>query len=174
MSSAARLYPGQAMKGTAVLVLLPALAGLAGAQTLRAQIDATNKEIGRLMRASDTAGLKRTMKAGVTPDFKYVDEGQTMGFEAMSAAMTAGIGQMKALRRADATLVTLREKGDVATATTRHTMEGTMPGADHKPHTMTFSGTSEERYVRQGGKWKMVRMSWLEQKMALDGKPFRS
>ena len=153
----------------AILVLSAALC--ANAQSLRSQIEASNRTATKLMRAKDTKGLKRVWKGGMTPDFKYVEAGKTQGFEEMAAGMEMGLGGMKTLTKVESRLLTLKEKGDTATATTRHTMEGTVVGGDKKTHTMVFTGVSADGYVKKGGKWRMSRMSWINQTTKMDGKP---
>jgi hypothetical protein len=127
--------------------------------------------VGKYLMARNVKGFAQHMKGRVAPDFKYVEEGHAMGFDQMCRTMEMGIGQMKKMARADAKLLTLREKGSSAVSTTGHLMEGTTAGPDGKPHTMSFRGTSQETYVKRGGKWKLARMTWLKQTMMLDGKP---
>lgn len=159
------------MKTLAFVVSLPVLAGGAHAQSPRTQIDALNARIVKLMMAKDVKGLTKAMKAGLTPDFKYVEGGRTQTRDAMCANMAMGIGQMQTMAKADAKTIALREKGDEAIAITLHTMKGTTMGADHKPHTLLFTGTSSDTYVKQGGKWRMSRMTWVKQTTTLDGRP---
>ncbi len=159
------------MKGFAVVISLSAVFCSATAQSLRSQIDAANKTSGRLMMAKDLKGLTRHWKAGMTPDFKYVEAGRTQSFDQMAAGMAMGLGQMKKLTKAESKTLTLKEAGNTATATTRHTMVGMMTGEDKKTHTMTFTGVSADTYVKKGGKWKMSKMSWIKQSSLMDGKP---
>ncbi|RYG19348.1 nuclear transport factor 2 family protein [bacterium] len=145
------------MKSLAVVISLSAVLCNASAQSLRSQIDAANKTSSRLMMAKDVKGLTKHWKAGMTPDFKYVEGGKTQNFDAMAAGMAMGLGQMNKLSKAESKLLTLKEKGNTATATTRHTMG--------------FTGVSSDTYVKQGGKWRMSKMSWLKQTSSMDGKP---
>jgi hypothetical protein len=46
-----------------------------------------------------------------------------------------------------------------------------MMGPDKKSHTMSFSGTSTNTYVKVKGKWLMSVMSWGKSTMMMDGKP---
>jgi len=48
-----------------------------------------------------------------------------------------------------------------------------MVGQDKKTHTMTFTGTSADTYVKQGGTWKMSKMAWIKQTATMDGKPIK-
>lgn len=161
----------RAMKTLGIFLSL-SVAIAAHAQLLQAHVATADRTIDRLMMAKDVKGLKKTLQAGVTSDFKYVEGGQTQSFEAMSANMTMGILSMKSLRKVEAKAISVKEKGSTGTVMTMHLMEGTTIGADKKPHTLTFSGTSEDTYVKQGGKWKLSRMAWVKQSMTMDGKPF--
>ena len=140
------------MKHFAVVISLTAIVASAGAQSLRAQIEAANKTTGKLMMAKDIKGLKKHWKGGMTSDFKYVEAGRTQTYEQMAAGMAMGLGQMNKLTKADSKIVSLHEKGNSATVNTLHTMVGTMKGEDKKTHTMSFIGTSADTYVKQGGK----------------------
>jgi hypothetical protein len=70
-----------------------------------------------------------------------------------------------------AKLITIKRHGNTAVGTLKHTMVGSMIGPDKKPHTMSFTGISEDTYVKQNGKWKMSMMSWKSSKELMDGKP---
>lgn len=159
------------MKGFAVVIAVAAALGTASAQSLRAQIDASNKVVTKFLMAKDVKGFGNYMKGRVTPGFTYVEAGQTSNFQQMVAGMESGLGMMKKMIKAEAHTVKLREKGNTATATSYHEMTGTITGPDKKPHTMSYSGTSEDTYVRQGGKWKMSKMAWIKDTMLVDGKP---
>jgi hypothetical protein len=159
------------MKAIAIAISLSAVLCCASAQSLRSQIDASNKAIHGYMLARDAKGFTKYMKSGVTSDFKYVEAGHTQNFDQMCAGMAAGFAQMKKLTRADSKILSLREQGNKATSTMTHNMSGVTMGPDKKAHTMTFIGTSEDTYVKQGGKWKMSKMSWKNQSMMVDGKP---
>jgi hypothetical protein len=85
--------------------------------------------------------------------------------------MTMMLAGMQKVTRAEAKLLSLKEKGNAATAVSRHTMEGVMAGPDSKTMTTTFVGKSTDTYVKQGGKWKISKMVWTPEKMLVDGKP---
>ena len=153
-----------------VAAFLLAVAVAAPGQSLGAQIETANRTNRRLMMAKDVAGLTKAMRKNVTTDFKYVEEGRTTDFAAMCAGMAMGLGRMDRMIEAGAKTLTLRERGVMATATTWHTMEGTTKGAGKESHTISFKGTSEDTYVKRGGRWKMAKMAWIEQTMSIDGK----
>lgn len=123
------------------------------------------------MKKKDFATLSKQMKAGTTSDFKYTEEGKTQTFDQMMQNMKMGLGMMNKLTVCSTKLLTLKEKGDKAVATNQHMMVGTMTAPDKKTHTMSFSGVSENTYVKQGGKWKMASMTWKSMKQTMDGKP---
>lgn len=138
---------------------------------LRSDINAMNGRIGSAMVKGDMKALDAMMKAGMTKDFKYIEGGKTMTYDQMMVQMKASMSSMKCTS-AVAKLLTLKEKGNMATSTESHVMKGTMPpGADKKVHTMSFVGTSTNTYVKVGKDWKMSKMSWGKSTMMMDGKP---
>lgn len=159
------------MKLFAVTIAASALLCVASAQSLKSQIDAANKATVRLMMAKDVKGLAKHWKAGATANFQYVEANRPMTMDQMVQGMTVGLGGMKKLLKADAKLLSVKEKGKTGSSTTSHIMEGITLGPDKKPHTVTFKGVSTEAYVKQGGKWKMSKMEWSKQTMLMDGKP---
>jgi len=160
------------MKQFAVALTFVAVLGTASAQSLRSELDAANRAVGKMMMARDIKGFTKVMKATVTPDFVYAEAGRTLTFDQMCAEMGMGMSQMKKMHKAESKTLSLVEKGNAATVMTSHHMSGTMIGPDKKTHVMTFTGTSKDTYVKKGGAWKMSKMAWVKQTMLLDGKPF--
>lgn len=156
-----------------LLVVLASALLVAGAhaQSLRSTIDAGNAKVASAMKKKDFVALNKAIKGIVTPDFVYVEAGRKQNVDTMLANMKMGIGSMGKVTVASAKVLALKEKGSTASAKTQHTIGGTMPGPDGKPHEMTIVGSVEETYVKKGGKWKMSKMVWLSQKMLMDGKP---
>lgn len=144
---------------------------VAQASGLRAELEAWNKAVHKMMMKKDVAGLEKTMKTGVTADFVYIENGQKQNFSQMMENMKMGIGMMTKITKADSKILSLKESGNKATCQVQHMMEGTMVGPDKKSHTNSFIGTAEESYVKVNGKWKMAKMNWKAQKMLIDGKP---
>lgn len=155
-----------------LLILASFLAVTAAqAQSLRATIDASNAAVAKAMLKKDFKALNKAIKSTVTPDFVYVEAGQKQDVDTMLSHMKTGIGGMGKVTVAKAKVLSLKEKGSTAMAKAEHTIGGTMPGPDGKPHVMVIIGSVEETYVKKGGKWKMSKMVWLSQKMTMDGKP---
>ena len=143
----------------------------AQAQSLRAQVEASNKKIHAAMMKKDMPGLEKLFKAAMTKDFKYVEGGKTMSYEEMVAGMKMGLGSMKKVTVASTKIIAVKEKGNTATTTCEHSMGGITVGPDKKDHTNVFSGMAVESYVKVGSKWLMSKMEWKSSKMTMDGKP---
>jgi hypothetical protein len=142
----------------------------ARADSLRAQIDASNKVVTTAMVKKDFATLSKEMKAGSTKNFKYTEAGKSQNLDEMLVNMKMGLGMMEKLTVCEAKLISLTQKGDTAVGMMKHTMVGTTKGQDKKTHTMSFTGVSENKYVNEGGKWKMASMTWKSNKQTMDGK----
>ena len=137
---------------------------------LRSDIKQMNAVVGNAMVKGDMKMLSKVIKAGVTNDFTYVEQGKTMTCDQMLETMKAGFSQMKTTS-AKTEIVSLKEKGNSGMATEKHMMTGTMTGPDKKTHKMSYVGTSTETYVKVGKEWKMSKMVWGMEKMMMDGKP---
>ena len=163
------------MKVSALIVIAACGLSAAQAQSLKSTIESSNKRITDAMKAQDFAKLAQELKAVVTTDFVYSEDGQPgkpQTFDQMLANMKMGLSSMKKVTIANATFLTLKEKGNTATSTAKHTMGGMVPGPDKKTHLLVYSGISTDVYVKQGSKWKMKSMAWKTTSMTMDGKPF--
>lgn len=158
-------------KPIALTIALVALIATAFAGNLRSEIEGWNKKVTTAMMKKDLAGLEKIMKAGVTADFKHVENGQAINFTQMWERMKMGLGSMKKLTKATTKIISFTEKGNKAVAKVEHLMEGMMMMEDKKEHIMGFGGIAEHTYVKQGNTWKMSRMEWKSQKSTMDGKP---
>jgi hypothetical protein len=137
---------------------------------LRSEIKEMDAVVGNAMIKGDMKMLSKAIKAGVTNDFTYVEQGRSMTCDQMLETMKAGLSQMKTTS-ARTQIVSLKEKGNSAMAVEKHMMAGMMTGPDKKTHKMSYVGTSTETYVKVGKEWKMSKMVWGMDKMMLDGKP---
>lgn len=158
-------------KSITFAIVLVALVATAFAGNLRSEIESWNKQVTNAMMKKDMAGLEKIMKAGVTANFKHIENGQTLNFKQMWERMKMGFGSMKKLTKASTKIIAFSEKGNTAVAKVEHAMEGVMMMEDKKEHTMGFSGVAEHTYVKQGKTWKMSKMEWKSQKNTMDGKP---
>jgi Domain of unknown function (DUF4440) len=159
--------------------ILIAVCGISFAQadSLKSTIESSNKLITEAMKSKDFAKLTKELKAVVTKDFAYSEDsqpGKPQTFDQMLANMKMGIGSMKKVTVASATVLTVKEKGNSASSTAKHTMAGIVPGPDKKDHVLSYTGISTDTYVKQGGKWLMKSMSFKTTSMTMDGKPFGS
>jgi hypothetical protein len=155
------------------ILLLSALTG-AQAQSLKAQIASSDKTVDKLFLAKDMKGFATFMKAGVTSNFVYEEDGHSMSFDKMCQVMTMSFTRMQKVTQADSKTIDLLETGNTAVATTYHAMAAVMSGSDKKNHKLTYTGTSKDTYIKQGGKWKLSKMAWSNDKTLIDGKPLPS
>lgn len=159
------------MKALTISLLAILTICLAFGQALRAQLESSDAKVLKAMKNKDMGTIEKLFTAGSTKDFVYVENGQKQDLKTMLQNMKGGFDMMKKITRATLKTLTLKQTGDKAVSTRQHVMEGIITGADKKEHKMSFSGVSEDRYVRQNGKWLMQRMEWKSQKMLMDGKP---
>ena len=154
------------------MVLLLAVSAVSQAQSLKSQIQAMNKPISKVMKKKDVEGFKKLVKGAVTPDFKYSEDGRSMGFDEMVEGMKQGFAIYSTISKVDTKIVTVSQKGTAGTAVEKHMMEGTMMDPKtRKSHKVAFIGTSHETYKKVKGKWLMASMDMKTDKMTMDGKP---
>jgi hypothetical protein len=157
------------MKKFSLAVAAIALVAVSSAD-LRSEINAMNAKIHVAMKKGDMKTCGAIMKAGLTKDFKYIEEGKTMTFDQMFEQMKASMSMMK-LTKVSTSILSLKEKGAMGTSVEKHVMEGTMTGPDKKSHKISFSGNSTNTYKKIGKAWMMSVMSWGKNTMMMDGKP---
>jgi hypothetical protein len=161
------------MKAALFAVTLLATSSLALADaSLKSQMKAMNKKIEATFLKKDIAGFAKVTKNGMTPDFKYSDEGgKPMGADMMIAGMKQGFSMYSKITTAKTTIVSVKEMGDSGRAVEKHMMGGITMGPDKKSHKMAYEGTSTETFKKVHGKWLMATMVMKTDKMTLDGKP---
>jgi hypothetical protein len=159
------------MKVLVITLLALISVSLVFGQTLRAQLESSDAKVLKAMKAKDMATIEKLFTAASTKDFLYVENGQKQDMKTMLQNMKLGFQSMKKITKATLKTLTLKQTGDKAVSTRQHAMDGIMVGPDGKEHKMSFSGVSEDQYVRVKGKWLMKRMEWKSQKMLMDGKP---
>jgi len=150
---------------------LMAVACTAHADSLKDQIEASNKAIGAAMKKKDFVALDKLLRAAVTSDFVYIEGKQKMNYDTMFKGMKMGISGMSKVTVVESKTLSLKSSGDKGTAVTQHKMGGIVMGPDKKTHTMVMGGTSTETLVKQGGKWKIAKMVWGSSTYTMDGKP---
>jgi len=140
--------------------------------SLKSQIAAMNKPVDAALKARDINAFTKAVTGGMTPDFKYIDDGtKPQSFEGMIAGMKQGLSVYKEITKVSTSVVSAKQKGNMGNAIERHVMEGVVFGPDKKPHKMVFLGTSTETFRKVKGKWMMASMSMKTDKMTMDGKP---
>ena len=157
------------MKRIALLCVVLAASGAAMAD-LKSEINAMNAKVAKLFMKKDIDGFVKYVKPMVTSDFKHVEYGKSQTFDEMVATMRQGMAMLTKMTEVSAKVSTLKITGNTAVSTGTHTMAGYMIGEDKKKHTLKFSGVSTDNYRKEGGKWKLAKMSWSNQKMWMDGK----
>lgn len=153
--------------------MLAVLTVSAFADSVKADIEAANAKVCKLLKAKDIDGFAKFARPWITADFKHVENGKSMTFDQMITEMKNGMGQLGKIRSVSTKIIKFKKTATMAYVTTQHSMMGeTAPGPDKKVHVMGFVGTSEDVYRKEGGKWKMASMTWGKQTMTMDGKPF--
>ena len=157
------------MKLFSVILVGVSFAAISSAD-LKSEINSMNSKIHAAMKKGDMKSLGMIMKAGVTKDFKYIEDGKTMTFDQMFEQMKGSLSMMK-LTKASTQVVSVKEKGTMGTSVEKHVMAGTMTGPDKKTHKVSFSGVSTNSYTKAGKAWMLKVMSWGKSEMLMDGKP---
>jgi len=142
------------------------------AESLRETLASRDAALTKAMKAKDFAKIKKLIKSFVSSDFVYVEEGRKQTADQMLAGMKMGLGALKKVTVANAKILTLKETGNTAVATSIHSAGGLVAGRESKPHEMVYIGDVVETYKKIDGKWKLQSMRWNNTKMTMDGKPF--
>lgn len=167
-----KLLKIDAMNKLAYSVALVSCFAIANASDeLRNTIKRDSSKIAKYMMKKDFKGMEKHLKSTTTPDFKYIEAGNTINLKQMIAQMKMGMGQFTKVTKVDSKVLTVQQQGNKANVTMMHAVEGKMKGPDKKTHTMRMSGNTIESYVKVGSKWKLAVMDWKESQMMMDGKP---
>ena len=161
------------MKVLAIVLPTIALVATAYSDPLRSQIVASDKIICGAIKSKNMALFEKAVRAGAAPNFIYVEKGHTMNMTQMITEVKRGFTTMGSLSTVESKIVGFKESGSTASAMTAHKIVTTVSGPDKKKHTMVYTGTSNETYVKQGGKWLMTKMAWISEGMSMDGKPMK-
>ena len=153
---------------TSILVAL-AVVGTASAD-LKSEIKTMNVAICKAFMKKDFVAADKVMRAGLAPNFKYIEAGKTETYDVMFQGVKGGLGALQKITSAKAVTSNLKIKGNTATGTTTHTIEAEMV-MNKKSHKMVMVGTSQDEYKKFGKSWKMTVMKWGSQTMTMDGKP---
>lgn len=160
------------MKRTIVSLTLVSLVAMASAESLKDHVNRINAIVVKSMKAKDIAMFEKAMKPSVTPDFKYIENGQTMNYKTMVENMKMGYQMMDKVTKVDIKVNSIKEMGTKGTAVYTVDMVSTMIGEDKKVHKMGFKGKATDVYVKSKGKWLCKSMTWSNVVMTMDGKPF--
>lgn len=157
------------MKALSLGIVL--LAATAAHADLRSDATSLDKAVTAAMKKKDFPALEKAIRAGLAPNFVYMEGGQKQTTDEMISNMKMGLGAMKKLNTVATKVLSVKQSGNTGTVSTVHVMSGVTAGQDKKPHILSFTGMSQDTYVKIGGKWKMSKMVMKTQKMTLDGKP---
>lgn len=149
-----------------------ALCANAAGQSLKASIEAGNKQIEKALLSKDIAKFEKVVRPMMTKDFVHVENGQSMNFDKMVETMKQGYGMLDKITKVKASATQIKESGKTGSCIMAHEMTGTVKGGDKKTHVLAFVGHTKNSFRKEGGKWLMSRMEWVDQKMTMDGKPF--
>ena len=151
------------------MLSLIAVAGLSHAD-LRSELNAFHAKVERASKAKDVKGAEAAYRAGVTSDFKYVQDGQTQDLKTFLANFSASIAMTDKVTSASVRIISLTEHGNKATGKVERRMKGTIK-MQQKLHSIDWTGLFTEEYRKVGGKWKTATMTAGKQKFLMDGKP---
>jgi len=121
--------------------------------------------------AKDVKGAEAAMKASVTSDFKYMQDGKPQDFKTFMSNFTASIVMMEKVTSSSSRFISLKEHGNTATGHVELMMKGVMKNPDKTLHKIDWTGAFTEEYRKVGGKWKTAVMTAGKQKFLVDGKP---
>jgi len=159
------------MKALSLVFAVASLATLAHADSLRSSIEKGDKAVSKASLAKDMVALEKALRAYMAPGFVYSEGGKKQTVDEMISGMKMGIGGFKKVTVSESKIISLKEKGSTATAVMTRAMGGVMTGPDKKEHTMVYSGTTDETFVKLNGKWLSKSMTWRSSKVTMDGKP---
>ncbi len=158
------------MRKYIVFVPILALAALAGAMTLRSEIQDWSSKVNKAMIKKDFKTINALMKKTTTSDFVYTNAEGSMTLDQMLAAMKGGLAGLGEISSATTTLVKLTESKTAATAICLNSLKATITGKDKKAHKMSYSSKFTETLVMVGKDWKISKMISADEKTMLDGK----
>jgi hypothetical protein len=153
----------------AVLAISLASVSVAG---LKEDINAVYGKVATALKNKDIKSIEKLLRGIATTDFRYVERGTSQTMDQMIANMKAGMGELGKVTRSKAYVVSVKESGNSAMVVAIHDMAGTMVTPDKKTHTMDYIGTTNEKFVKINGNWKLKEMKMVKEVMKMDGKPF--
>jgi hypothetical protein len=149
---------------------------VASAESLAQFIKSTEGKYDKAIQNADIAAFEKLMKENSTADFVYIEKGaptsKPMNRDQMLATMAQSFKGMGKVDKVESKTLSVKEKGDTGVAITTHTITNSAKGPnDKQAKVMVYVGKSMDEYKRAGGKWKLTKMTWIETKMMIDGKP---
>jgi len=149
---------------------------VASAESLAQFVNTLGAKYDRAIQTADINAFSNLLKAHSTPEFAYYEKSvpasKPMTRDQMVATMAQSFKGMGKVDKVESKTLSVKEKGDSGVAITTHTISNAVKGPnDKKAKVMVYTGRSTDEYRRIGGKWKLTKMTWMETKMTIDGKP---
>jgi len=158
------------MKRVLLAFMAVAVLGVAHADNLRSKIASVDQQLHHAFMHRNVKEFETILKKNTTKDFKYTEDGNSLTFDQMLAGMKQGFSQMTKMTSQSTTLTSLKEKGDMASGTSEHSMSWIQKDDKHKTHKYVFTGKSADTFRKVNGKWLMSSMAWKTEKVTMDGK----
>ncbi len=164
------------MKKIVLLGLLSVSICVASAESLQQFVNSLGAKYDRAIQTADIDAFSKLLKENSTPDFAYYEKSvpasKPMNRDQMVATMAQSFKGMGKVDKVESKTLSVKEKGNTGVATTTHAITNVVKGpSDKKAKVMVYTGKSMDEYRRVGGKWKLTKMTWIETKMTIDGKP---
>ncbi|MHB8636197.1 MAG: nuclear transport factor 2 family protein [Fimbriimonadaceae bacterium] len=158
------------MKLCAVCCALFILAGVAGAEDVRAVAKATYSAVDRAFVARDIKAVDAAMRPRTTTDFKMISGGESLNYSGAMANFRNVFVVFGKISSSTTKIVSCKQHGASATIRVLGTLAATVKGPDGKVHRVNLVNTSEDVWKRVGGKWKCASSTTIKESTMLDGK----
>jgi hypothetical protein len=160
-------------RSTVILAATLGLISSALATNLREAVDGQNKKIEHAYLKMDAAAFEKALRPNVTANFKYTENGKSMGFDEMVSTVKHGFVVFAKMRSSRSKTVKLTSHGHTGEAVTGRRFVATLKCTAKKPYVMAFDGFTDETFRKEDGQWKLASMSWTKSDMTMDGKPYK-
>jgi hypothetical protein len=155
--------------GISIAVALFGASAMAGAVTVRKDLDRKYAEIDR---AASSRNVKAVF-AYTTPDFTMTDHsGKKLTRDQAEHMMSQQIVQMPPGTTIKSVIVKLTVAGKKAVTDVRGEMTASLPGQDQKPHKIVATSLTRDTWVSGKAGWKLKASTEVSSSVSMDGKPF--
>lgn len=155
------------------MIALVALSVAAAIACAQGSVKAWQKEYDKAEKAFERLDIKQIM-SWMAPDATMTSMGKTETKAQAEASMKQWFAMMKNLK-CDFKVTSVKEKGDMAMVVAKTKMMGMMKpmGNDKKAHMMGSAATETFTWRKMKGKWMITRIVTTDEKMTMDGKPYK-